>query len=250
MFRYLSDLDDSPYMMDPFAAHRRQMRSLFGPFGLEPFALSPQMQPPRAPHIQAGAMAPFGMMGMGGGFMDMFGMMEGMMENMERMSGTPSCQTYSSSTVISYSSTDSGAPKVFQQTSELRTAPGGIRETRQSMRDSETGVECLAIGHHIGDRGHVMERSHNRRTGDREERQDFINLEECEAAAFDEEWRRETARYPPPNARGLDYGRDRRVAGGGQQLALTAPPNSSSSPSSHRESPRHPPAPTRPRYDW
>lgn len=43
------------------------------------------------------------------------------------MSGSPSCQTYSSSTVISYSSTDSGAPKVYQQTSELRTAPGGVR---------------------------------------------------------------------------------------------------------------------------
>ncbi|XP_035284090.1 myeloid leukemia factor 2 isoform X3 [Anguilla anguilla] len=198
----------------------------------------------------AGAMAPFGMAGMGGGFMDMFGMMGGMMENMERMSGSPSCQTYSSSTVISYSSTDSGAPKVYQQTSELRTAPGGIRETRQAMRDSESGLERLAIGHHIWDRGHVMERSRNRKTGDREERQDFINLEESEAAAFDEEWRREAGRYPPPNARGLDYGRDRRAGGAVQQLALAAPPDSSSPAVPHHESPRHPPPPARLRYDW
>lgn len=49
------------------------------------------------------------------------------------------------------------------------------------MRDSESGLERLSIGHHIGDRGHVMERSRNRRTGDREERQDFINLEESES---------------------------------------------------------------------
>ena len=56
-----------------------------------------------------------------------------------------------------------------------------IRETRQSMRDSESGLERLAIGHHIGDRGHIMERSRNRRTGDREERQDFINLDESES---------------------------------------------------------------------
>ena len=55
-----------------------------------------------------------------------------------------------------------------------------IRETRQAMRDSESGVERLAIGHHIRDRGHVMERSRNRRTGDHEERQDYINLEESE----------------------------------------------------------------------
>lgn len=57
-----------------------------------------------------------------------------------------------------------------------------IRETRQSMRDSESGLERLAIGHHIGERAHIMERSRNRRTGDREERQDFINLDESESS--------------------------------------------------------------------
>lgn len=187
------------------------------------------------------------------------------------------------------------------------------------MRDSESGLERLAIGHHIGERGHVMERSRNRRTGDREERQDFINLDESEslgqkhndclwwgihyslvnfeyhfeynemsgstrnksnivrlpatlimlqwhekcymchlktcppfpladAAAFDEEWRREAGRYVPPTARALDYGRDRR--GGGQQLALTAPPSSTSPPGHRHESPRHRQPHTRPRYDW
>ncbi|KAI7806774.1 myeloid leukemia factor 2 [Triplophysa rosa] len=248
MFRYLNDVDESRILYeDPFAAHRHQMRSLFGSFGMDPFPMTPQIQHPRT-RIQAGALTPFGMMGMGGGFMDMFSMMSGMMENMERMSGAPSCQTYSSSTVISYSSTEAGAPQVYQQTSELRTAPGGIRETRQTMRDSESGLERMAIGHHIGERGHVMERSRNRLTGDREERQDFFNLEENEAAAFDDEWRREVGRYRPPTARSLDYGRDRN-AGVGQQLALTAPP-SSSSPSPRHESPRHHPPQSRPRYDW
>ncbi|XP_060777080.1 myeloid leukemia factor 2 isoform X2 [Neoarius graeffei] len=242
MFRFLDDVDDNPYMMDPFAAHRRQMRSMFGSFGFDPFPLSPQIQSARTPmqvQPQAGALAPFGMMGMGGGFMDMFGMMNGMMENMERFSGSPSCQSFSSSTIISYSS-DSGAPKVYQQTREIRTAPGGIRETRQSLRDSESGVERMSIGHHIGDRAHVLERSRNAHTGDQEHRQDFINLEESEAEAFDEEWRRGVGRYMGPNARGLDYGRSRRTAAG--QLALPAPPNSN--PSS---SPR---PPHRPRYDW
>ncbi|XP_076010795.1 myeloid leukemia factor 2 [Genypterus blacodes] len=249
MFRFLNDVDEDPYMMDPFAAHRQQMRSLFGPFGMDPFALAaPQLQPHRPPRRQAGQLTPFGMMGMGGGFMDMFGMMGEMMGNPERMSGSPNCQTFSSSTVISYSSLDVGAPKVYQQTSEMRTGPGGLRETRQSVRDSESGLERLSIGHHLGERAHIMERSRNRRTGDREERQDFINLEETEAAAFDEEWRREAGRYAPPSARGLDYGRDRRA--GAQQLALTAPP-SSTSPTGHRhESPRHRQPQTRPRYDW
>lgn len=162
--------------------------------------------------------------------MDMFGMMEEMMGNVvsvaaglcftpagstspsngrlclqERMTGAPNCQTFSSSTVISYSSSGAGAPKVYQQTSQTTTGPGGvricptellrcshlrlvstllfspqIRETRQSLRDSESGLERLAIGHHIGARAHIVARSQNRRTGDREERQDFINLEESE----------------------------------------------------------------------
>lgn len=65
--------------------------------------------------------------------------------------------------------------------SQLRYFSSQIRETRQSMRDSESGLERLAIGHHIGERAHIMERSRNRRTGDREERQDFINLDEGES---------------------------------------------------------------------
>uniref|UniRef100_A0A3P9K647 Myeloid leukemia factor 2 n=1 Tax=Oryzias latipes TaxID=8090 RepID=A0A3P9K647_ORYLA len=247
MFRFLNDGDDELFMMDPFAAHRQQM-SMMTPFAMDPFALVPQMHPHRVARRQAGPLAPFGMMGMGGGFMDMFGMMGEMMGNMERMSGSPNCQTFSSSTVISYSSLDAGAPKVYQQTSETRTGPGGIRETMQSVRDSESGLERLAIGHHIGERAHIVERSRNRRTGDREERQDFINLDESEAEAFDVEWRRGTGRYASPGARAIDYGQDRRA--GGQQLALTAPPSSTSPPGHRHESPRHRQPQTRPRYDW
>ena len=69
-----------------------------------------------------------------------------------------------------------------------------------------------------------------------------------EAGAFDDEWRREAGRYVPPNARALEYGRDRRA--GGQQLALPAPPSSSPPPGHRHESPRHRQPQTRPRYDW
>lgn len=45
----------------------------------------------------------------------------------ERVTGAPNCQTFSSSTVISYSSSAAGAPKVYQQTSQTTTGPGGVR---------------------------------------------------------------------------------------------------------------------------
>lgn len=36
----------------------------------------------------------------------------------------------------------------------------------------------MEIGHHIGDRAHIIEKEQNLHTGDREEREDFINLDE------------------------------------------------------------------------
>lgn len=46
----------------------------------------------------------------------------------------------------------------------------------------------MAIGHHIGDRAHIIEREHNVHSGDQEERQDFINIEEDDADDFNREW--------------------------------------------------------------
>lgn len=53
-----------------------------------------------------------------------------------------------------------------------------IRETRRTVRDSDSGLEQMSIGHHIRDRAHILQRSRNHRTGDQEERQDYINLDE------------------------------------------------------------------------
>ncbi|KAL6089691.1 hypothetical protein STEG23_026102 [Scotinomys teguina] len=110
------------------------------------------------------AVSPFGMLGMSGGFMDIFGMMNDMIGNMEHMAAGGNCQTFSSSTVI----TGDGAPKVYQETSEMRSAPGGIRETRRTVCDSDSGLEQMFIGHHIRDRAHILQRSRNHRTGDQE----------------------------------------------------------------------------------
>lgn len=52
-----------------------------------------------------------------------------------------------------------------------------VKETRKSERDSERGTEKMAIGHHIRDRAHVVERTRCR-GGDIEENQELINLDE------------------------------------------------------------------------
>lgn len=56
-----------------------------------------------------------------------------------------------------------------------------IKETRRAVKDSESGVEKMAIGHHIHDRGHVVEKKYNKKTGDKELNQNFHNMDECTA---------------------------------------------------------------------
>lgn len=48
------------------------------------------------------------------------------------MTSGANCQTFTSSTVISYSNLGDG-PKVYQETSEMRSAPGGVRRRPQCV---------------------------------------------------------------------------------------------------------------------
>lgn len=54
-----------------------------------------------------------------------------------------------------------------------------IKETKRAIRDSESGLEKMAIGHHIQERGHIVEKKYNNRTGEKELNQDFKNMDEC-----------------------------------------------------------------------
>ncbi|XP_017768826.1 PREDICTED: myeloid leukemia factor isoform X2 [Nicrophorus vespilloides] len=96
--------------------------------------------------------------------------------------------SYSSSTVVSMTSGPDGRQQVYKATSSTRTAPGGVKETQRTVCDSRTGTKKMAIGHHIGERAHIIEREQNLHSGDQEERQDFINIEEEEAEDFNQEW--------------------------------------------------------------
>jgi len=42
----------------------------------------------------------------------------------------------------------------------------------------------MAIGRHLNDRGHVITRQKNTRTGDMEENQDYLNFDECKPCLF------------------------------------------------------------------
>jgi len=85
--------------------------------------------------------------------------------------------SFMSQSVMTMSSGPDGQPQVYQETMSTRTAPGGIKETKKTVSDSRTGTRKMAIGHHIGERAHILERERNMR-GEEEERQEFINLDE------------------------------------------------------------------------
>ncbi|XP_072428844.1 myeloid leukemia factor 1 isoform X2 [Chiloscyllium punctatum] len=72
-----------------------------------------------------------------------------------------------------------------------------IKETRRAVKDSESGIEKMSIGHHIQDRAHVIQKSRNQKTGHEEVDQQFINLNENDAANFDQEWQNKVSKYMP-----------------------------------------------------
>lgn len=68
--------------------------------------------------------------------------------------------------------------QVYQASSSTRQGPGGVKETRKAVADSRSGIKKMQIGHHIGERAHVVEHEKNYHSGEAEERQEFINLDE------------------------------------------------------------------------
>lgn len=139
------------------------------------------------------------------------------------MSSSPGSSGYFSSSVTSVNVGPDGRPQVYQQSSSEMFAPGGVRETRQSVRDSRTGHQAMSIGHHIRDRGHIMAQTRNAYSGEREENQEFINLEEEEAETFENEFRNRWSNNRHHRHDAIDDSHRRHHR---DQLALPAPPAS------------------------
>ncbi|XP_015274973.1 PREDICTED: myeloid leukemia factor 1 isoform X8 [Gekko japonicus] len=241
MFGGLSRVfEDDPFFRDSFAAHHEHMHRIFSePFGPSPYfaikdggerTLDQRGRPDSQVALRDNHKAmdlpfmPFGCFGgMNMDFRDPFSAMDRMMSNMrnsmmglqrnfEKVSLDPNAHSFTSSSVMTYSKKGDEPPKVFQASAQMRMAPGGIKETRRAFKDSESGLEKMAIGHHIQDRGHVVQKAKNIKTGDEELNQDFINLDEVEAHAFDEEWQKEIVRFKPSATRNnIDNPRHRSI---------------------------------------
>lgn len=209
----LREFEEDPFFSDPFQAHnervRQMMRSFSEPFGrgfapsltdgrdqaLRGSGQGGSSVALRGEHRDMDRRNPFSMFD--NMMVGMRSRMEDMHRNFENLSTDSNSHSFSSSSVMTYSKVGDEPPKVFQASSQTRRAPGGIKEMRRSLRDTESGLEKMAIGHHIQDRGHVVEKKHNMRTGERELNQDFHNMDESEAQSFDEEWQREVSKFRP-----------------------------------------------------
>ncbi|XP_059054881.1 myeloid leukemia factor isoform X2 [Achroia grisella] len=206
---------------DPFFGHMRQMNSMMNSMFSDPFGMLGGGGPlalTAAPRHACTSMMPM---------MPQMPMLNRLFTDMDGSMGTGS--SFSSSTVI-MSSGPNGKPQVYSTSSSTKIGPNGLKETRKTLQDSRTGTKKMSIGHHIGERAHVIEREQNFYSGDAEERQEFINLDEEEAEDFDREFQTKA---------GMMRAREAIAPGSRMEsprLALPAPPPSTSRDVS---SPRH-----------
>ncbi|PSN31848.1 Myeloid leukemia factor [Blattella germanica] len=165
----MGDFEDDPF----FGSHMRSMRQMnemmnsmfanpFGMFGMGQPAIGPAMSDRGRNELM-----PFS-----------FPNMNRMFEGMDRLGNTPgNCHSFSSSTVMTMTSGPDGRPQVYQASSSTRTAPGGVKETKKTVSDSRSGVKKIAIGHHIGERAHVLEREQNYHSGEQLNEANAVEME-------------------------------------------------------------------------
>uniref|UniRef100_A0A8C6DNV6 Myeloid leukemia factor 1 n=1 Tax=Moschus moschiferus TaxID=68415 RepID=A0A8C6DNV6_MOSMO len=189
MFGMLSSsFEDDPFFSDSFIAHResmrQMMRSFSEPFGRDMLSISDTRGRARnrmgredeENSLTHTDVSPF--QAMDRMMLNMRNSMQEIQRNFGHLSMDPNGHSFSSSSVMTYSKVGDEPPKVFQASTQTRRAPGGIKETRKALRDSDSGVEKMAVGHHLHDRAHVIKKSKNNKTGDEEVNQEFINMNE------------------------------------------------------------------------
>ncbi|XP_047420084.1 myeloid leukemia factor 1 isoform X2 [Sciurus carolinensis] len=222
MFRMLNNgFEDDPFFSDSFHSHRENMRHVMrnfsDPFGRDLLSVS-ECGGRACSHrgwdddedalTARSSLRSFGSFGglradsnpfqaMDRMMLNMGNNMQELQRNFGQLSMDPNGHSFCSSSVMTYSKIGDEPPKVFQAATQTRMAPGGIKETRRAMRDSDSGLEKMAVGHHIQDRAHVIKKCKNSKTGDEEVNQEFFNMSESDAHAFDDEWQSEVLKYNP-----------------------------------------------------
>ncbi|XP_029421445.1 myeloid leukemia factor 1 isoform X3 [Nannospalax galili] len=165
MFRRLtSGFEDDPFFADSFLAHRESMR-----------------------HMMRSFSEPFGR--------DLLSISDGRGRTHNRRGHEDGEDSLTCTDVNPFQTMDRMMLNMRNSIRELQR--NFIKETRRTMRDSDSGLEKMAIGHHIHDRAHVIKKSKNSKTGDEEVNQEFINMNESDAHAFDDEWQNEVLKYKP-----------------------------------------------------
>lgn len=208
----MRDFNDDPFFSGPMETMRRMesmMDNMMSPFG----GLFGGHRAIDSNGQQVNRSASHGNMLMPFGFgSSLFPNMDDMFANFGQMSNNPNCHSFSSSSVMTYTTDESGRPQVYQASSSTRTAPGGVKETRRTVQDTRTGLQEMAIGHHLNDKGHVIEKKKNRYTGDEEENHEYINLDDDEADQFNQEWQQKAQAFSSRPIRSmLGYDGQRRT---------------------------------------
>lgn len=224
----MGDVEDDPFF-GSHMRHMRQMNNMMNSLFSDPFGM-------------LGGDGPLAIMGprRGNALMPFMPQMPSLNRLFSDLGGNMSAgSSFSSSTVV-MSSGPNGKPQVYSSSSSTKIGPNGIKETRKTLQDSRTGTKKMSIGHHIGERAHVIEREQNYYTGDAEERQEFINLDEEEAEDFDREFQTKAGASMSSRSRPALAGAPRDPS----RLALPAPPPANTSVrevygSSHPQRHRH-----------
>ncbi|GIY31816.1 myeloid leukemia factor 1 [Caerostris darwini] len=213
MFSLVSqDLNEDPFFSGPIESMRRMESMMVSPFGLFGNGLQRSVRPDNRPQNM---MMPFGFGGSLFPNMDMFD-----------LNPMNNCTAYSSTSMMTIGTDGSGRPQVYQESSTTRVAPGGVKETRHSVRDSSSGLQKMAIGHHLNERGHVIEKKKNRYTGEEEENEELINLEDDDAEQFNREWHHKARAFTQPRQM-LKYDEEPRTDRQPEMLAITEGPSTS-----------------------
>ncbi|XP_065219840.1 myeloid leukemia factor isoform X2 [Planococcus citri] len=225
---------------DLMGGHMRQMQnmmnSFFGGNPLAPTGRSRSMSlmpfnDGMDPNMNS-MMSPFGFPSMGN-----MANMGQMMRSMSQMPNDPNCHSFSSSSVMTMTTGPDGKPQVYQASQSSRSGPGGVRETKKSVCDSRSGVKKLSIGHHIGERAHIKEKEQNVYSGQLEENEEYVNLDEEEADQFNREWQTKTQHFRPRSShQAIGYHRSSNHTNPNEYLALPPAPSAEPEHSLKQES--------------